>query len=228
MEEPLHCTEKVDVILLLDGSGSIREDGWVKTKSFAKKFVSGVMGTNADAEMSVILFSGPRTWGQYYKCVGVLKPHDEKTFMKDTCGIETVQHFSDDMVQTEANIEALEWPRGSTMTAMALETAKAELSLSRGGVPTRIVIVTDGRPIAPIHTELVAKDLHQVDDVKMIVVPVSGRGLNKDANEVMLNIASGSDEKEKEENIIPITDFEHLDELATINAIIPGMCLSFD
>jgi hypothetical protein len=75
---------------------------------------------------------------------------------------------------------------------------------------------------------LVAKDLHQVDDVKMIVVPVSGRGLNKDANEVMLNIASGSDEKEKEENIIPITDFEHLDELATINAIIPGMCLSFD
>ena len=59
----LKCQTVMDLVLLLDGSGSVRPSGWAMTKKFAKEFVESFRGE--DVQVSVILFSGPRTWGRY-------------------------------------------------------------------------------------------------------------------------------------------------------------------
>merc|ERR1719456_1203936 len=60
---PLKCKQELDIVFLLDGSGSLGEKGWDAEIKAAKMFVDAFSGTGAQAQMGVILYSGPRTWG---------------------------------------------------------------------------------------------------------------------------------------------------------------------
>jgi len=187
LEEPIPCHATVDVILILDGSTSLEEDGWEATKKFAKTFVKAFTEEGSNAEMSVILFSGPTTWDDYYTCTGETQQTQE--FMETTCGVKTVQHFSADLTATGAAIEALTWPKGSTLTQGALGTAAAELTLGRPDAPSVVVLVTDGQPISKYRTSLAA-DQVKATGARLLCVPVGGKGLSDDGMATLQGLVS--------------------------------------
>merc|ERR1719487_413602 len=63
MDEPKVCNNSIDVVLLIDGSGSLGRRGWNAEIKMAESFVDAFNtgGTESHANMAVILFSGPRT-----------------------------------------------------------------------------------------------------------------------------------------------------------------------
>ena len=70
------CNKSLDVVLLLDGSGSLGKKGWNAEIKMAEIFVDafgeGVpQGSPSPANMAVILFSGPRTWSGVYSSLSV-------------------------------------------------------------------------------------------------------------------------------------------------------------
>merc|ERR1719271_866462 len=89
---PLPCNRSLDVVLLLDGSGSLGKKGWAATVT-AAQYVVGAFKDSGKGNMAVIRFSGPKTWSGVKKCIGKSK---EKVDM-ETCGIKTVTHFTEDM-----------------------------------------------------------------------------------------------------------------------------------
>merc|ERR1719160_1533539 len=67
-KQVMTCNASVDVVFLIDGSGSLGKTGWKAEIKAAEMFVDAFSGTGAQANMAVILYSGPRTWGGVYKC----------------------------------------------------------------------------------------------------------------------------------------------------------------
>jgi len=116
------CDKKLDIVFLLDGSGSLGRAGWKAEIKAAQMFVDAFSGSGAQANMGVILYSGPRTWGGVRKCFGRNK---KKVDMAKTCKIKTITHFTSDMKKVKKLITGLAWPQGSTLTSLALMTAKA-------------------------------------------------------------------------------------------------------
>merc|ERR1719231_1081320 len=124
------CNETMDVVLLLDGSGSLGKKGWEAEMVAAQTIVNAFkISENADGEskanVAVILYSGPPTWSGVRKCTG--KSTNSVDLATD-CRIKVVSHFTRDLKKVKQKITALEWPKGSTLTSLALLTAKSELS----------------------------------------------------------------------------------------------------
>ena len=83
---------------------------WKAEIKAAEMFVDTFSGTGAQANMAVILYSGPRTWGGVRRCVG---RNSKKVNIEKTCKIKTVTHFTDDMKKVKSLITGLSWPQGS-------------------------------------------------------------------------------------------------------------------
>jgi len=204
------CKTMIDLVLLLDGSGSIKKSGWIQTKKFATKFVDAFDGENA--KVSVILFSGPRNWPNYQKCqLGKVKKADEEKI----CGLKMVQHFSSDMKKTKANIAKLAFPSSSTYTAKALEMANAELMLGRKDARRVVLVMTDGVPISPDKTKLAANKLKRRARLMFGAVRLNTEGLR-----LMRGLAS----KPTRDNVMRIKDFKTMSKVATMNSLIRDMC----
>merc|ERR1719263_2051481 len=89
---PMPCNNSIDVVLLIDGSGSLGKTGLKAEIKMAEMFVDafgkGVpQGSPSPAKVAVILFSGPRTWSGVYRCIGNKGP---KVDMETVCKIKTV------------------------------------------------------------------------------------------------------------------------------------------
>merc|ERR1719407_214586 len=114
-------------------------------------FVDAFKNSGGKAKMAVILYSGPRTWGGVFKCIGKNK---HKVDQEKVCGIKTVTHFTDDMKKVKQLITGLTWPKGATLTSLALMTAKAEMALGRKDANSAVIVITDGRPLSYRKTTL--------------------------------------------------------------------------
>merc|ERR1719271_1989663 len=120
------CDKELDIVFLLDGSGSLGQTGWNAEIKAAQMFVDAFSGTGAKANMAVILYSGPRTRGGVFKCFA---RNTKKVDRERICGIKMITHFTNDLAKVKSLFKGLTWPRGSTLTSLALITAKAELAL---------------------------------------------------------------------------------------------------
>merc|ERR1719199_194548 len=166
VEKPLACNKSLDVVLLIDGSGSLGKVGWAAEIKAAQYFVDA-FSASGKANMAVILYSGPRTWSGVRKCTGKSKTKVSPKF----CGIQTITHFTEDLKKVKQLITGLSWPRGSTLTSLALMTAKAELPLGRKDSPGNVIVFTDGRPLSYRKTGLAAKDVRK--SARLVWVPVT-------------------------------------------------------
>merc|ERR1719272_2458144 len=166
--QSLPCKKKLDIVFLIDGSGSLGKRGWKAEIKAAQTFVDAFSTKGAKANMAVLLYSGPRTWGGVYKCFAKNK---KKVNMETTCKIKSVTHFTSDMKKVKSLITGLEWPRGSTLTSLALMTAKAELSLGRKSAKSVVVVITDGRPLSYRNTYYAARSLRK--SARLVWVPVT-------------------------------------------------------
>jgi len=207
--KPMPCNRSLDVIFLLDGSGSMGKKGWAAEMKAAQYFVDAFIDSGK-GNMAVILYSGPRTWSGVRKCVGKSK----KAVKPSECGIQTVTHFTQDLKKVKAKLLALEWPKGSTLTSLALMTAKAELSLGRKDSISNVVVFTDGRPLSYRKTGIASRVLRKV--ARLVWVPI--------AKNAPLKYIKRWATRRWQENVVPVTSFKALGKPDVITHIVANIC----
>merc|ERR1719409_1530805 len=210
-ESVLMCNKTLDVVLLIDGSGSLGKKGWKAEIKAAQMFVDAFSGTGADANMAVILYSGPRTWSGVRKCFSKNK---KKVDQEKVCGIKTVTHFTEDLKKVKSLITGLTWPRGSTLTSLALLTAKAELALGRKTAQSNIIVFTDGRPLSFRKTGVASKSVRKA--ARLVWVPVT--------KYAPLKMIKKWATRRWQENVVRVPTFKELEKPDVITHIVANIC----
>jgi len=210
----LNCQSKVDVVIVLDGSGSLGDDGWERSKEAAEKLVRAFgAGDNKDAQVAVLLFGGPETMEAYRKCIG-----DDTTNtpnLEVDCKMKWVSHFTSNTDLLATNIKNLVFPRSNTMTSLALGQAENELINGREDAQSVVVVITDGWPMSRKNTNSAAKELQK--KAKVLYVPAgysAPMGLFKE-------VASSP----PEDHIIQVQSLSYLDHPYFLNQIIGSTCM---
>merc|ERR1719258_169070 len=165
----------------------------------------------AQSQMGVILYSGPRTWGGVNKCFA---KNGEKVDLEKTCRIKTVTHFTKDMKKVKELIGGLTWPQGSTLTSLALQTAKAELSLGRKEARSIVVVITDGRPLSYRNTAIASRNLRKT--ARLVWVPVTKYAPLKKIKKWAT--------RRWQENVVLVESFEDLEKPDPMNHVIANIC----
>lgn len=206
----LKCVAKLDVVILLDGSGSLGQAGWDATKRAAKMLIGAFKTGGEAAQVAVLLFSGPSNYDAYKKCTQSTGTVDT---VKD-CKIIWVSHFTGDVAKLATNVGTLKWPKASTFTSAALATAGAELQNGRPDARSVVITITDGRPMNPRKTFQAARDLRR--KARLIWVPVTRHA-------PLAQIKSWAS-KPVADNVLLIHDFNELQKSSTVNRILADAC----
>jgi len=207
----LICRKSLDVVLLIDGSGSLGQTGWDAEIKAANGFVDAFIDGGADAEIAVILFSGPRTWGGVYKCTGA---NTDGVDLETVCQIKTITHFSSDLKNVKTLISGMSWPQGSTLTSVALLSAKSELSMGRKDSKSIVVVFTDGRPLSYRKTGLASMEVRKA--ARLIWVPVTKFAPLAKIKEWAT--------RRWEENVVVVDTFGDLEKPDVITHIVANIC----
>jgi len=210
-QDTLMCKDKLDIVVLLDGSGSLGQTGWNAEIKMAQKFIDAFSGSGAQAEISVLLYSGPRTWGGVYKC---FSKSSTKVDMAATCKIVSVSHFTNDTQSVKQKVAGLTWPMGSTLTSLALLTAHAELALGRKDAKSIVVAITDGRPLSYRATGLASSFIRKT--ARLIWVPVTMYA--------PLAYIKQWATRRWEENVVQVKTFADLEKPDLVTHIVANIC----
>merc|ERR1719502_2313684 len=155
--QDLVCTAQIDMLLLLDGSGSVNwyGPGFESEREFTLQLFNLMSFGDEGAKAGVILFS----WVA-----------------------ELIQPMTTDQSALIAAVEGMSWPHWNTDTAAALTMAKTELTNSgRPEVPkekTIIFLLTDGNPNSMSATMAAAEAVKEVATLYVVVI---GNNLNMNA-----------------------------------------------
>jgi len=209
--QAMKCDQKLDVVLLIDGSGSLGEAGWNAELQAATTFVNSFAGAGK-AQMGVILYSGPTTYRKVYRC---FDHHGTDQINMDTdCNIKRVTDFTSDMADVKTKISQLTWPQGSTLTSLALLTAKSMLSEGREDAQSVVVVITDGRPFSYRATRIVSRWVRK--STRLVWVPVTKyaplQSIKKWAT------------RRWEENVVNVKDFDALKDPLIVTQLIADIC----
>jgi hypothetical protein len=155
--QDLVCQAQLDMLLLLDGSGSVNwyGPGFEQERSFALSMFNLMSFGDAGAKAGVILFS----WEA-----------------------ELIAPMTTDQQSLIEAVEGMSWPHWNTDTAAALTMAKTELTNS--GRPevskekTIIFLLTDGNPNSMSSTMAAAEGVKEVATLYVVVI---GNNLNMNA-----------------------------------------------
>jgi len=201
----LKCASQVDVTLVVDGSGSLNYYGWWQTKQLMKALITN-FNNNSNAQVAVILFSGPENFPDYEACTQNASSVD----MERQCKVKQVTHYTDNTDFLAMTVNDLAWPQGSTLTSVALGMAEAELRYGRPTAQSKVVVITDGQPMSHLNTKAAAKRLQEKADV--IWVPI---GLSAPV-EFVKELAS----LPQEEHVIVVDMFEQLHQSKAFNGLV--------
>jgi uncharacterized protein YegL len=212
----------LDVVLILDGSGSMGEEGWTEVKNVAKGLLAAmdtaVLGGKSKVQVAVEVFSGPKNLPGYCRCtgnaVGICLAHAGPPDVAAECNINFVSHLSSDFVGISAAIDAAVWPAGGTMTSMALATAEDELRRGRRDAPSVVVVITDGSPMSPYKTKQAAYKLRK--SARLMWVPVT-------RNAPIAHIKEWAS-MPLVENLLEVSNFTELSQPSSVDRIISNMC----
>lgn len=139
----LRCNSQVDVLLVVDSSGSVRPEGFSLEQSLARSLVSKVVGEGAQ--------------------VGVVAFADEA---------EVVAPLTFDAAALDEKIGAMRWLGARTNLAAGLMTAlNVLLSGSRASAQNVVVVVTDGSPNSQEDVRLAAAKVR--DQARLLFVPTA-------------------------------------------------------
>merc|ERR1719389_1536991 len=210
-KQVMQCNKSLDILFLIDGSGSLGKTGWKAEIKAAQMFVDAFSGTGAQTKMSVILYSGPRTWSGVRVCTG---KNNKKVDMAKTCKVKMITHFTKDMKKVKNLIGGLQWPQGSTLTSLALQTAKAELSLGRKNSKSVAVVITDGRPLSYRNTGIASKNLRK--SARLVWVPVTKYAPLKQIKKWAT--------RRWQENVVQVPSFKDLEKPDPVNHVIANIC----
>merc|ERR1719482_1278795 len=147
--EDLVCASQIDLLLLLDGSGSVNwyGPGFESERSFTLDLFNMLNFGDTAAKAGVILFS----WEA-----------------------ELVHPMTTDQAALLDAVEGMSWPHWNTDTAAALTMAKTELTNSgRPEVPkekTIVFLLTDGNPNSMSATNAAAEAIKEVATLYVVII----------------------------------------------------------
>jgi hypothetical protein len=153
------CIAKQDLVIAIDGSGSLRESGFKIIRDFAAELIDRYKSKyfSADAvKIGVVLFG-------------------QGEVMEDgtISAAVNVHKLTDDLPAVKTAIKALTWQKGFTNMAQALELAENMfLANGRPKAQSAIMVITDGKPTLLFETNqkvVQLKDKH----VKLFFAPVT-------------------------------------------------------
>jgi hypothetical protein len=223
--QTMQCEAKFDVVILLDGSGSLRQAGFDAVKAAGAMLAEAFKGVGDDAKtvvqtksrVAALLFSGPRTWRNYYnKCVKIPDKGVEPPNMDTVCGLKWVSHFTSKNTEVATKIKALDFPSASTFTAGALALASAELKFGRSDAQQIVIVITDGRPLSVGKTGQMARKLARRKNTRLMWVPVTRYAPR--------NRIRRWASRPARDNVIVIDNFKDLEDPKTVTDIIAGAC----
>merc|ERR1719313_3102716 len=200
--ETLACIDnKADIILLLDGSTSMTQKGWDAEIKLSKKFVSAFTedGATVNAQVSVILYSGPKFWSEWVKCF-TKKKMDFDLRMR-ACGVKTVTDLTSDLADVQTKLDGLSWPKGGTLTSRALKAAEDQLQNGRVNTRTNVIVLTDGKPMSTRWTREASEKLRK--KARLLWVPIT-------RNAPLYNIKKWATRR-WQENVFEVKTFTDLD-----------------
>merc|ERR1719291_1002058 len=142
----LICDSKVDIVLILDGSGSIGSYGWYYTRLFGYYFLKHLNTRNDTAQVAVQVFSTNVQW------------------------VNGNQDFSTDVDSLALDTWNFRWPAGGTYTHTALGMAQEALTYGRKDALSVVVVITDGVPNYEKKTIEAANELQE--DARVVWIPV--------------------------------------------------------
>lgn len=155
------CIAELDVVLVIDGSGSLTEAGFTVMKEFASKLVDRFRPTAYDREavkVGVVQFGNGR-----------LEPSGGYGGVGLVSDAILGQGLSSDMAATKAVIEGLVWEPGFTNLAQGVLKASILLKTSYRKTSSGVAIVlTDGAPSFKYSTDVAIKKL-RITSTLMIV-----------------------------------------------------------
>lgn len=159
----IKCVADMDVILVVDGSGSLRnqikpyDKNWNRAKEFLTSMVEASKMATVDKESGVV------RGGMRYGVV---------LFSSGAHEVSSITHKKDEL---NKRITAMKWPRTMTYTDRALRQAIAMFrvygKMSRKQV---ILLLTDGRATNRMKAEAEARAVRGAG-IRLIVVSVNGR-----------------------------------------------------
>lgn len=213
----LTCKKKLDVVLVMDGSGSLGTTGWEAEKKAAIRFIDAFNVQGGQAKLSVVLYSGPRYRPGANWCVN---GHATRAQLESYCKIKSVVSMGDanstDLNAAKNAVSALTFPEGSTLTSLALQRAKLELSAGREDAESVVVVLTDGRPYKFWRTYWAAQSLQL--SARLLWVPIAFPSYKSLAD--FKALASWP----WRENIVKVDDFEILETLKPMNDVVADIC----
>jgi hypothetical protein len=210
LNAPMPCYNPIDVVLLIDGSGSLGKKGWNAEKKMAGMFVDSFKGGSTN--LAVILFSGPRTWGGVYRCMGYYPGPPPN--METVCRIKSIDHFTTDMKKVHTDIDAMSWPQGSTLTSLALMTAKSELAYGSKDHKSIVIVITDGKPLSFRSTGISARQVRKT--ARLVWVPVT--------RYAPLSSIKRWATRRWQENVIQVKTFDQLADTSVVTQIMADIC----
>jgi len=162
----LICDSQVDVVVLLDGSGSLTQDAWKSARKLAGGIIRQLGNGEGNALASLVLFSGPGGEEDYLACT----QGDAEVNLTTQCMVNLISHFTNDTSGLGMQAQLLNHPAGSTLTSVALGVAESELKYGRPDASSKVVVITDGKPMSPYNTKQANKALQE--KAQVIFVPI--------------------------------------------------------
>jgi hypothetical protein len=216
----LKCNSTVDVVFLLDSSGSTGQPGFDYIKAAGKSLISQMdptaQGGNG-AQVAVLMYSGPDSMDNYQKCTGKV-PAGQTVDVANDCNMVWVSHYTTSTATLATSVGTLNWRAGSTMASAALASAEAELVYGRQNTPAVVVVIGDQLPMMPRKTAQVAASLRK--KAKLIWVVATG-------DTDLKKFASWAS-KPVSDNVVHMHALAELQEPSTLNKIIADVCPSVE
>eukprot|EP00427_Karlodinium_veneficum_P040425 CAMPEP_0169275604 /NCGR_PEP_ID=MMETSP1016-20121227/52483_1 /TAXON_ID=342587 /ORGANISM="Karlodinium micrum, Strain CCMP2283" /LENGTH=892 /DNA_ID=CAMNT_0009362515 /DNA_START=73 /DNA_END=2751 /DNA_ORIENTATION=+ len=216
----LKCNSSVDVMFLLDASGSTGQQGFDYIKQAGKSLVGAMdPSTNGGngAQVAVLMYSGPSSMAAYKKCTGEV-PSGQTVDLANDCNMVWVSHYTTNTAPLATSIGTLNWRKGSTMVSQALATAEAEVVYGRSNTPAVVVAIADQLPMMPRKTAQVAASLRK--KAKLVFAVATGStDLQKFASWASKPVA---------DNVVYMHSLAELQEPHILNKIIADVCPSVE
>merc|ERR1719217_1806657 len=207
------CNTTMDVILMIDECPKNGEKAFKAQIEAASTLVDafGGDGITAVPNFAIIQYCGPRTWSGVSKCAG---KSTEKVDIEKTCRTKVVQHFDEDLKKTKNTLNGLSFAKGTKLVALALLTAKAELSLGRKTAQSAVIVFTDGQPLSFRKTKLASRSLRKKTRLHWVVTTKFSplKDIKKWAS------------RRWQENIVKAKTYKKLSKGSTVTHIIANIC----
>jgi hypothetical protein len=207
------CNTTMDVILMIDQCPKNGEKAFKAQIEAASTLVDafGGDGITAVANFAILEYCGPRTWSGVSKCAG---KSTEKVDIEKTCRTKVVQHFDEDLKKTKNTLNGLSFAKGTKLVALALLTAKAELSLGRKTAQSVVIVFTDGQPLSFRKTKLASRSLRKKTRLHWVVTTKFSplKDIKKWAS------------RRWQENIVKVSKYEKLAKPVTATHVLANIC----